>query len=153
MRKRLLLLSSFYRWGHWGLCELHKTTLLRKLLFKSLATFPLSDIPQLAQKRVWVGDAVGEGEGTHWWRRLRVEASEPSHQLSSWWWKRVGLAGVQGTCRTQPVGLSSSALESTPQIWHSLPGTIHRGFWVYSYCFKWVCFLRDRDVFCSLTCI
>lgn len=106
MRKRLLLLSSFYRWGHWGLCELHKTTLLRKLLFKSLATFPLSDIPQLAQKRVWVGDAVGEGEGTHWWRRLRVEASEPSHQLRSWWWKWVGLAGVQGTCRTQPVGLS-----------------------------------------------
>lgn len=43
-------------------CELHKATLLRKLLFKSLATFPLSDIPQPAEKRVWVGDAAGEGE-------------------------------------------------------------------------------------------
>lgn len=46
-------------------CELHKATLLRKLLFKPLVTFPLSDTPQLAQKKVWVGDAVGEGEGAH----------------------------------------------------------------------------------------
>lgn len=46
-------------------CELHKATLLRKLLFKPLVTFPLSDTPQLAQKRVWVGDAVGKGENAH----------------------------------------------------------------------------------------
>lgn len=46
-------------------CELHKNTLLRKLLFKPLVTSPLFDTPQLVPKEVWVGDVVGEGEGTH----------------------------------------------------------------------------------------
>lgn len=64
-------------------CELHKATVLRGLLFKPLGTFPLSDtfhyqdrrgsglVIQLAREKIHIDIRAG------------MEASGPSHQLTS----------------------------------------------------------------------